>query len=76
MGVRSGPVPSYGPYMTDDTNTPAKPAPRKTAVKKAAPAKKEFAPTITEKGSLDHTNCGHPRDPKGRAACRAQHASK
>lgn len=70
------------------TTTAPKPAPRKTATTptagatlttrkapaKKAPAKKEFAPTFTDKGRLDHTNCGHDRTPKGRTACRAEAA--
>ncbi|GIJ76010.1 hypothetical protein SAMN05443287_106186 [Micromonospora phaseoli] len=47
---------------------------RKTPAKKAAPAKPEFAPTVAENGRLNHAGCGHPRDLKGRAACRANHA--
>jgi len=58
---------------TNVTPITKKPAPRKTAAK-AAPTKKEFNPTLTDKGRLDHTNCSHPRDPKGRAACRAEYA--
>ena len=61
--------------MTDQPTTPEvpKPAPRKAPAKKATPAKKkEFAPIVKENGKLDHTNCGHDRTPKGRAACRAE----
>lgn len=49
------------------------PASRKTAPKKA-PVKKEFAPKVTDTGRLDHTDCGHDRTPKGRTACRVEHA--
>lgn len=64
--------------MTEPTTTPAadttpKLAPRKTAAKKA-PAKKEFAPKVTDSGRLDHTDCGHERTMKGRSACRAEAA--
>jgi hypothetical protein len=64
---------------TDLTLTPAKPA-RKTPVRKApakkatAPVKKEFAPKVTDKGRLDHSDCGHERTMKGRSACRAEFA--
>lgn len=57
--------------MTDAT--PAK----KTTARKTAPKKPaEFAPTVTDKGRLDHSTCGHERTPKGRAACRAAAAKK
>ncbi|MEU2661214.1 hypothetical protein [Micromonospora sp. NPDC007220] len=62
--------------MTDQPPAPdAKPTTaKKTPVKNAAPdAKPEFAPKVTDKGRLDHSDCGHPRDLKGRAACRANH---
>ncbi|WP_157552157.1 hypothetical protein [Micromonospora sp. NRRL B-16802] len=49
-------------------------AAKKTPAKKAAPAKLEFAPKVGENNRLDHSGCGHPRDLKGRAACRANHA--
>lgn len=59
--------------MTEPTaKTPA----RKAPAKKAAPAKKEYSPTVTDKGRLDHSACGHPRTPAGRAACRADQAKK
>lgn len=48
--------------------------PRKAPTKKAAPVKPEFAPTVAENGRLNHAKCGHSRDLKGRAACRANHA--
>jgi hypothetical protein len=58
--------------MTEPTpTTDAKPTTRKA---KATAAEPEFAPKVTDKGRLDHTDCGHPRDLKGRAACRANHA--
>lgn len=54
---------------------PAKktPAPRRKAAPKA-PA--EFAPKVNDKGRLDHGGCGHPRDMKGRTACRAWYAQQ
>jgi hypothetical protein len=56
--------------MTESTPTEA----AKKAPTKKAPATPEFAPKVTEKGRLDHTACGHSRDLKGRAACRANYA--
>lgn len=48
---------------------PATQAPaEKPAAKKAKP---EFAPKVTDKGRLDHSECGHPRNLAGRSACRA-----
>ncbi|WP_433117082.1 hypothetical protein [Micromonospora sp. CA-246542] len=45
-------------------------AAKKAPAKKAAPAK---GPVPSENtGRLDHSNCTHPRTPKGRAACRAE----
>ncbi|MFF5181761.1 hypothetical protein ACFY2Q_27345 [Micromonospora sp. NPDC000316] len=61
--------------MTEPT-TDAKPTTRKPAAKKAAPAKPEFAPRVTDKGRLDHSDCGHERTLAGRSACRANHAKK
>lgn len=57
------------------TTTPAKPkpAPRKKAAPKA-PA--EFAPIVSDTGKLNHSECGHPRDMKGRTACRAWFAKQ
>jgi len=52
-------------------DTPAKKVPTRKAPAKKAPAKPEFAPTVNDRGRLDHTACGHPRTPAGRAACRA-----
>ncbi|MEV7329564.1 hypothetical protein [Micromonospora sp. NPDC093244] len=49
-------------------------ATRKSPAKKATVAKPEFAPKVGENGRLNHATCGHPRDLKGRAACRANHA--
>lgn len=65
--------------MTTDTptdavttgDTTAKPKPRRAPAKKKAPAKVEFAPIVKDNGRLDHSACGHPRDMKGRTACRA-----
>lgn len=48
-------------------------ATRKTPAKRATAAKPDFAPTVAENGRLNHAECGHPRDLKGRAACRANH---
>ncbi|GLI00670.1 hypothetical protein [Phytohabitans aurantiacus] len=52
------------------------PAADKPATKKAtkAAAKPEFNPTVKDNGKLDHSTCGHPRTPAGRAACRANRA--
>jgi hypothetical protein len=52
--------------------TPTKATTRKAPAKKSAPA--EFAPQVTDKGRLDHTDCGHERTMKGRTACRAEYA--
>ncbi|GAA3937269.1 hypothetical protein [Actinoplanes auranticolor] len=61
------------PATDDATPTPAATVtPRKPATRKAkAPAKKEFAPKVTDSGRLDHTDCGHERTMAGRSKCRA-----
>ncbi|WP_326561385.1 hypothetical protein [Micromonospora sp. NBC_01796] len=62
------------PATTRTTPTPdAKPATRKAAAKKTAEPKL-YNPTVTTTGRLDHSTCGHTRDLKGRAACRAEAA--
>lgn len=58
---------------------PAKPKTTRRAPVKKTPAKKtpaEFAPTVDDKGRLNHAGCGHPRDMKGRSACRAWFAKQ
>jgi hypothetical protein len=59
--------------VVNHDTTPAKPKP---TPRKKTPVKKEFAPKVTDTGRLDHTNCGHERTPKGRAACRVAAAKK
>ncbi|MEH1098200.1 hypothetical protein [Micromonospora sp. CPCC 205561] len=57
--------------MTDPTTADANPTPAKKA--KATAAEPEFAPKVTDKGRLDHSDCGHERTLAGRSACRANH---
>jgi hypothetical protein len=71
LAVRIYRTPTEEDVMTTDPAPAKKVAPRKA---KAAPAKPEYAPTVTDKGRLDHSTCGHPRTPAGRAACRAARA--
>lgn len=60
--------------MTEPTTTDtAKPATKRTT-KKSTAVKPEFAPKVTDKGRLDHSDCGHPRTLAGRNACRAAYA--